>query len=373
MSRNGYLRAFRDVGRFTGEKFELAGKWRARRFEIAMGTVPANARGAALIRSGPKFSKNCSSKTREKFPRSERANERRSELARVYACASTRYQYPYESPLYFPPLHHCRQRFAASRRDSARKFIGSRIETTDQNGDRFYATRHATVARERANSFLVLFQTPPVPYGRFLRFDFIARERYDLEAATLSKRARNSVIRCNLGKKRNKRRLESRIFHSRGNYEYGGFYRRATPFSMNRRKTIVENRSRVRVTDVTTDYFVEEDNQSHRIRPRYREIRNTELIHASRIASTTLTLESGSFGSGREQTDEIRTSRGSLERNYHGTRFRRADLALARFEETSRAEHRCSRIHEPKWNRAFGTRQLAVRRREYGDDPAHSR
>ena len=32
----------------------------------------------------------------------------------VYACASTRYQYPRESPLYFPPLHHCRQRFTAA-------------------------------------------------------------------------------------------------------------------------------------------------------------------------------------------------------------------------------------------------------------------
>lgn len=36
-----------------------------------------------------------------------------SPLPRVYACASTRYQYPRESPLYFPPLHHCRQRFTA--------------------------------------------------------------------------------------------------------------------------------------------------------------------------------------------------------------------------------------------------------------------
>lgn len=40
----------------------------------------------------------------------------RGPLARVYACASTRYQYPRESPLYFPPLHHCRQRFTAASR-----------------------------------------------------------------------------------------------------------------------------------------------------------------------------------------------------------------------------------------------------------------
>lgn len=48
-----------------------------------------------------RFSKNCHRNSRKAPWRP---------LARVYACASTRYQYPRESPLYFPPLHHCRQR-----------------------------------------------------------------------------------------------------------------------------------------------------------------------------------------------------------------------------------------------------------------------
>lgn len=69
-------------------------------------------RGWKFARSptGRGFSKNCHRKSTRKV------SARTHALARVYACASTRYQYPRESPLYFPPLHHCRRRFTVVQR-----------------------------------------------------------------------------------------------------------------------------------------------------------------------------------------------------------------------------------------------------------------
>lgn len=79
-----------------------------------------NLRPCWELMNAAKISKNCPQNSKE---------DASSRLSRVYACASTRYQYPYESSLYFPPLHHCRQRFAAFRHDSAHRLSNS-VQTT---------------------------------------------------------------------------------------------------------------------------------------------------------------------------------------------------------------------------------------------------